>query len=229
MTMDGTWARGLFISSQHKKVGERPFEGDNNMNGLKPVTQRMIAIAACFGIGFMILLLLFSRMAFFGALLFGAIVAVVILFVMMLGWLDKLAQPSDHISATITTPVKTTPVPTAGPNAVPVLVDDSEYAANTTPTDVPAQIDPVAATQTDTGKPDALAAPRAGGADNLKLIKGVGPKLEMMLNGMGIYHFDQVAAWGAGEQKWVDDNLQGFKGRASRDKWVEQAKALAAK
>ncbi|MBT8457854.1 MAG: fused NADH-quinone oxidoreductase subunit E/endonuclease, partial [Alphaproteobacteria bacterium] len=59
-------------------------------------------------------------------------------------------------------------------------------------------------------------------------IKGVGPKLEAMLNRMGFYHYDQVAGWTADEVAWVDDNLEGFKGRVSRDNWVEQAATLAA-
>ena len=70
-------------------------------------------------------------------------------------------------------------------------------------------------------------APREGGADDLKKIKGVGPKLEQMLNGMGFYHFDQIAQWGPEEVAWVDQNLEGFKGRVSRDNWVEQAAGLA--
>jgi predicted flap endonuclease-1-like 5' DNA nuclease len=45
---------------------------------------------------------------------------------------------------------------------------------------------------------------------------------------MGIFHFDQIASWGPQELAWMDANLQGFKGRASRDGWVAQAKALAA-
>jgi predicted flap endonuclease-1-like 5' DNA nuclease len=77
-------------------------------------------------------------------------------------------------------------------------------------------------------KPRGLTAARGGKADDLKRIKGVGPKLEKLLNGMGYYHFDQIAAWGAGEVAWVDDNLEGFKGRVSRDAWVDQAKTLAA-
>jgi NADH-quinone oxidoreductase subunit E len=48
-----------------------------------------------------------------------------------------------------------------------------------------------------------------------------------MLNGMGFYHFDQIAAWTDKELAWVDQNLEGFKGRASRDEWVSQAKQLA--
>ncbi len=77
-------------------------------------------------------------------------------------------------------------------------------------------------------KPKALKAPRRGKADDLKLIKGVGPKLEALLNSLGFFHFDQVAAWTEAEAAWVDDNLEGFKGRATRDGWIEQAKILAA-
>jgi predicted flap endonuclease-1-like 5' DNA nuclease len=77
-------------------------------------------------------------------------------------------------------------------------------------------------------KPATLSAARDGGADDLKQIKGVGPKMEGMLNGMGFFHFDQVAAWTGAEVAWVDANLKGFRGRVSRDNWVDQAKTLAA-
>ncbi|QFT60282.1 NADH-quinone oxidoreductase chain 2 [Sulfitobacter sp. THAF37] len=77
-------------------------------------------------------------------------------------------------------------------------------------------------------KPATLDAARDGGADDLKLIKGVGPKLEKMLNEMGFFHYDQIASWRADEVAWVDQNLKGFKGRVSRDNWVDQAKRLAA-
>ena len=76
-------------------------------------------------------------------------------------------------------------------------------------------------------KPATLTAARGGQPDNLKEIKGIGPKLETMLHGMGFFHFDQIAAWTTSELAWVDQNLTGFKGRASRDNWVDQAKILA--
>ncbi|MFZ3581301.1 hypothetical protein ACOI1H_03895 [Loktanella sp. DJP18] len=76
-------------------------------------------------------------------------------------------------------------------------------------------------------KPQMLSAPREGGADNLKEIKGVGPKLENTLHELGVYHFDQIAGWSATEVAWMDNNLRGFKGRVSRDGWTEQAKILA--
>jgi len=42
---------------------------------------------------------------------------------------------------------------------------------------------------------------------------GRGTGAEKLLNKMGIWHFDQVAAWTAKELKWVDERLEGFKGR----------------
>ncbi|MEM9198212.1 MAG: hypothetical protein AAGD12_10205 [Pseudomonadota bacterium] len=77
-------------------------------------------------------------------------------------------------------------------------------------------------------KPASMDAPRDGGPDDLKRIKGVGPKLETLLHTLGFYHFDQISAWTADEVAWVDENLEGFKGRVSRDEWVSQAKLLAA-
>jgi len=76
-------------------------------------------------------------------------------------------------------------------------------------------------------RPAALTAARAGGPDDLKRIKGVGPKLESLLHSLGFFHFDQIAAWSADELAWVDSNLEGFRGRASRDDWVAQARILA--
>ena len=76
-------------------------------------------------------------------------------------------------------------------------------------------------------KPRIRTAPRKSGADDLKLIKGVGPKLEKLLHRLGFFHFDLIAVWSDDEVAWVDENLTGFKGRVSRDGWVAQAKTLA--
>ncbi|MEO8531463.1 MAG: NADH-quinone oxidoreductase subunit E [Deltaproteobacteria bacterium] len=76
-------------------------------------------------------------------------------------------------------------------------------------------------------RPTALGEARGGQADDLKVISGVGPKLEALLHSRGIFHFDQIAKWKATELAWIDDNLEGFKGRASRDNWVAQAADLA--
>ena len=76
-------------------------------------------------------------------------------------------------------------------------------------------------------KPVLLDAPD-GEADDMKRIKGVGPKLEKALNRYGVYHYRQIAAWSPEEVAWADENLVEFKGRVSRDDWVAQAKILAA-
>ncbi|MGB3554965.1 MAG: 50S ribosomal protein L21 [Jannaschia sp.] len=68
---------------------------------------------------------------------------------------------------------------------------------------------------------------RDGKADDLKEIKGVGPKLEGTLHEIGVFHFDQVAAWGPDEIAYMNDRLS-FKGRIERDNWIEKAAELAA-
>ena len=70
--------------------------------------------------------------------------------------------------------------------------------------------------------------PRDGRADDLKMIRGVGPKLEALLNTAGDWHLDQIASWKARDIAQVDEKIEGFRGRITRDEWVRQAKILAA-
>jgi NADH-quinone oxidoreductase subunit E len=74
-------------------------------------------------------------------------------------------------------------------------------------------------------QPETLTEARDGGADDLKKISGVGPKLEELLNSLGFYHYDQIAAWTTAEIAWVDNRLK-FKGRIERDDWMAQAAEL---
>ncbi|MCC1482123.1 NADH-quinone oxidoreductase subunit E [Roseibaca sp. Y0-43] len=74
-------------------------------------------------------------------------------------------------------------------------------------------------------KPEMLTEAR-GTPDDLKKIKGVGPKLEGVLNELGVWHFWQIASWTEAEIAWVDTRLK-FKGRIKRDDWIAQAKILA--
>ncbi|WP_337183882.1 NADH-quinone oxidoreductase subunit E [Shinella sp.] len=76
----------------------------------------------------------------------------------------------------------------------------------------------------DKNRPAGIERPAA--PDDLKLISGVGPKIEGILHELGIFTFAQVAAWKAEEREWVDLYLN-FKGRIERDDWVRQAEALA--
>lgn len=73
-------------------------------------------------------------------------------------------------------------------------------------------------------QPPAMGKPEA--PDDLKAIAGIGPKLEQVLNGQGIWTYGQIAAWTAKEVAWADDYL-GLKGRIGRDDWIGQAAKLA--
>ncbi len=66
----------------------------------------------------------------------------------------------------------------------------------------------------------------AAGADDLKLLSGVGPVLEQKLIEAGVTSFAQIAAWGPKDIEEFDEKLS-FKGRIEREGWVEQAKKLA--
>ena len=76
-------------------------------------------------------------------------------------------------------------------------------------------------------RPAALSGPRDGVGDDLKRLRGVGPKFEVVLHDLGIWHFDQIAAWGSDEVAWIDSNLDGFHCRVTRDGGVAQAEELA--
>lgn len=69
-----------------------------------------------------------------------------------------------------------------------------------------------------------LSAP-LGEADDLKQIKGIGPKLEQRLNESGVYHYHQIAAWDARAVDAMNTKL-GFGGRIERERWVSQAQSL---
>ncbi|MDQ6434443.1 NADH-quinone oxidoreductase subunit E [Mesorhizobium sp. LHD-90] len=76
----------------------------------------------------------------------------------------------------------------------------------------------------DKNRPAGIEKPAA--VDDLKLISGVGPKIEGILHSLGIYTFAQVASWKKAEREWVDGYLS-FHGRIEREDWVKQAKTLA--
>jgi NADH-quinone oxidoreductase subunit E len=110
------------------------------------------------------------------------------------------------------------PSDAAAPNVAPA----PEAAAPRSPAAKVAAAAPSAAA--DKNRPAGIAKPAA--VDDLKLISGVGPKIEGILHSLGIYTFAQVASWKKAEREWVDGYLK-FAGRIERDDWVKQAKALA--
>jgi len=106
----------------------------------------------------------------------------------------------------------------AAPVAVAAVVEKPK-AAPAKKADAPAK-----PSLEDKNRPAGIAKPAA--VDDLKLISGVGPKIEGTLHELGIFTFGQVASWKKAERDWVDGYLN-FKGRIERDDWVKQAKALA--
>ena len=175
-------------------------------------TQGSLMIVGAIGSGIFLVsfvgLMVLSEFAFSPALFLAATVALVATIILFRGFHEAPAGPAGAAPQ----PAKPAPSPVAH-------VEHVEHVAP--------EPDPEPAPEASEGvKPATMDAPD-GEADDLKKIKGVGPKLEKLLNSMGFYHFHQVAAWGPGEVAWVDDNLEGFKGRVSRDDWVAQAKILA--
>jgi predicted flap endonuclease-1-like 5' DNA nuclease len=64
-------------------------------------------------------------------------------------------------------------------------------------------------------------------ADELCRIKGIGPKFEDVLNGLGFQRFEQLAQLTPTEIERLDDQLGAFRGRIARDRIIEQADYLA--
>ncbi|MEH6757859.1 MAG: hypothetical protein V7676_10120 [Parasphingorhabdus sp.] len=128
-----------------------------------------------------------------------------------------------------------TPPPAPKPEPAPKLVPETPAAAPVAaasapiaePTPRPRKRPVVADTPAPppTGKPKI--APATGDPDNLRLIKGVGPKLNTLLNNLGITRYDQIAEWREAEIQEVDQYLESFSGRITRDSWIDQAKYLA--
>ncbi|MDY7097875.1 MAG: hypothetical protein SXU28_07035 [Pseudomonadota bacterium] len=142
--------------------------------------------------------------------------------------LDEGAAPAQRNQALIDAPkaVDTglnvaTPEPAPAPAPAP--------APPPAPTPAPAPAEPPAASPSPAPAPtpEPAAATTSQAPDDLSAIKGVGPKLVAMLNDMGITTFAQIAAWSDADIEKVDAQLGRFKGRITRDQWVEQAKLLS--
>ena len=77
-------------------------------------------------------------------------------------------------------------------------------------------------------EPQLFESAEAGPADDLKQIVGIGPKLERLLNRLGVWYFWQIAQWTPEEINYIDRHLESFKGRIRRNDWVQQATELSA-
>lgn len=112
-------------------------------------------------------------------------------------------------------------------HARPEAMRPVAWAGQGTPLAAPANGDapgdPAAITSGE--RPAGLDAPRNGRPDDLRRIRGIGPKNEGVLNALGLYHYEQIAALTPANVAWLDAYLK-FHGRIARDDWVGQAKSL---
>lgn len=126
----------------------------------------------------------------------------------------------------------------AAPAAVkpePAPVPQTKPVPEPTPVAEAAPVAEVVAVPAPTVEPEPAPTPAAPApatapatADDLARIKGVGPKLVALLADFGITTFAQIAAWSDADVERIDAQLGRFKGRITRDQWIEQARLLSA-
>lgn len=131
----------------------------------------------------------------------------------------KAAAKKTAATETATKPVAKTVTKAAAKPAVPKAIKPAPVKAAGAISEEPSIPPPSAA------KP-APTVPKTG-ADNLQLLKGVGPKLVVLLNGLGVTSFQQIAAWTDADIARIDPQLGTFQGRIARDNIVDQASYLA--
>ncbi|MBX3570338.1 MAG: NADH-ubiquinone dehydrogenase [Rhizobiaceae bacterium] len=105
--------------------------------------------------------------------------------------------------------------------------EPAQWAAAPAEETAPAAEAPADAAEAPVAMRQPLAMTRPETPDDFKAIAGIGPKLEQVLNGFGLWTYGQIAALSAEEIGWLEDAV-GFKGRIGRDGWVAQAAVLAA-
>ena len=117
--------------------------------------------------------------------------------------LDEGAAPAARNQALIDAPPAKAPEPLAEPAPEPVA--QPEPAPTATPAPAPAP---------------------SSEADDLRKIKGLGPKLVALLKEQGITSFAQIAEWSDEDVARIDATLGRVAGRIEREQWVAQAKLL---
>lgn len=123
------------------------------------------------------------------------------------------------------------PAPQHEPAPAPVAEPEPAAAVPEEPTIPPPASEPApetVATPEPAPAPEPEPAPApAAKSDNLQLLKGVGPKMVGLLNGLGVTSFQQIADWTDADVAAIDPQLGAFQGRIGRDNIVDQAGYLA--
>lgn len=128
-------------------------------------------------------------------------------------------------------PIEPAPAPVPAPVTAPAPPAPAPQAAPAADPIAPAPIEPVAPTAAPETAPEpepaAAPTPTSSAADDLQLLKGVGPKMVGLLNGLGVTSFQQIANWTDADVAAIDPQLGAFQGRITRDNIVDQAGYLA--
>ncbi|TIT01438.1 proton-conducting membrane transporter [Mesorhizobium sp.] len=150
----------------------------------------------------------------------------------------KAAIPAPSALMATSAPAKTAPTKSAPAKSTPAKTASKKPAAAKAAAAPKASASNAAASKTSaTAKKAAPAAKKAPAAkataaaadkpDSLRRLIGIGPVNERKLHGLGVRTYAQIAAWTAADIKRIEDVLQ-FDGRIERERWIEQAKLLAA-
>ncbi len=150
------------------------------------------------------------------------------------------AQTQTQAPIAPSAPPPTAPVRNA-PEPAPVLRDDDAPESHAPVADEPiaAASPSVAIPATETAAPApvappeqapiAPAAPAQSYADGpVTQLKGLGPKVAAQLGALGVATVGEMAALSDSEAQRIDAQLGNFTGRMGRDRWIEQARLLAA-
>lgn len=155
----------------------------------------------------------------------------------LLGELDAInSRYTDHLDGKAIIDMESDPVALATDNNAQEAIGYNESDTTETNAVTAVEKDSAAEENTDSevtsfSKPENIviyqSAEDASQIDDLKTINGIGPKFETVLNGVGIYSYAQIAAWGEDEINWITQEIEDQTDRIRRDNWVKQAKDLA--
>lgn len=123
--------------------------------------------------------------------------------------------------------VKAPPKPAAKPKPATKKAPAAKAAVKKAAAKPPADAAAIPAEPTVPPPPAPAPASTAAKADNLQLLKGVGPKLVILLNDLGVTRFQQIADWTDADIARIDPQLGAFQGRIARDNLIDQAAYLA--
>ncbi|MDX8477667.1 proton-conducting membrane transporter [Mesorhizobium sp. VK24D] len=140
---------------------------------------------------------------------------------------SKAAAPAPAALTSAPAAAKSSPAKSSGAKSAATKPATAKpAAAKTAPAPKPAA-KAVAPKASATQKKAAAPKAAAGKADNLRRLIGIGPVNEKLLKGQGVTTYAQIAAWTEADVKRIEEVLN-FDGRIAREKWIEQAKLLAA-